>query len=260
MQRSPARRRHSSLQRVVQRSPPVYRSTRENPSPLQDAKRVAVYWERVAPEAVQKNAAGCFPGETGEMGEDTFGVAIAHRAQQVERQFARKSPHTRKQMLNPSRFLQLETSLSKYGCDVASRRALDRLPARIRPTQAGPGQAQACEVGLKTQDDIDRLVEWIILIAEIILRCSVGTFENLIDRSETLGSASSETCRCHLDEPQFPISSTSPSTRSINNGGTEFPTISYALRRQTTFEGNVIRSGMPWSRAYSRTERERFSA
>jgi hypothetical protein len=81
MQRKPARRWHSSLKCVVQRSSPVYRSTGENPSPLQNAKRVAVYWECVASKAIQENAAGCFPGETGEMREETLGIVIAHRAQ-----------------------------------------------------------------------------------------------------------------------------------------------------------------------------------
>ena len=62
VQRTAAMRRHSVLNRVVQRPPPVYSSTGENPGPLQDAKGVAIDWERVAPEAVEKDAAGRLPG------------------------------------------------------------------------------------------------------------------------------------------------------------------------------------------------------
>jgi len=83
VQRTPAMRRHSGLNCVVQRAPPVHRSTGEDPGPLQDAKGIAIDGEHVAPEAVQKDAAGRLPRQTGEASEESLGVHIAHRSHQV---------------------------------------------------------------------------------------------------------------------------------------------------------------------------------
>jgi hypothetical protein len=92
-------------------------------------------------------------------------------------------------MLNRPRLLSLKSPFSKYSCDVASTRPLDRLPTWIRFSQSGPRRAETREVSLEAQDDVDRFIEWIILVPEFSLRCRVGALKDFIDLGKTLGRA-----------------------------------------------------------------------
>lgn len=252
--------RHCRLKRIMQRAPSVNRSTRKNPSPFQNSKCVAVHREHLPPEAIQKDAPRCFPREARKARQEAFSIGVVHATEHVERQLARHIPYFGQQTLNRSCLLPVQSAFAKYSCDLGRRRSLDRFPSGIRQAKLGPRRAETREVSLEAQDNVDRFIEWIILVPEFSLRRLVGVLKDFIDLGKTLARAAQQPRRSHLFEPGVMISSASPSTRSISSGGTEFPIISYALRRQTTFDGNVTRSGIPCSRAYSRTESDRFSS
>jgi len=174
----------------MQRAPPVHRTTRKNPSPFQDSKCVAVHRQHLPPEAVQKDAPRCFPGEARKACQEAFSIAVVHAAEHVERQLARNMPYLGQHTLDRSCLLAVQSALSKYSCDLGRRRSLDRVPSRIRQAKPGPRRAETSEVSLKAQDDVDRFVEWIIFVPEFFLRRPVGVLKDFIDLGKTLGRVS----------------------------------------------------------------------
>ena len=181
--------RHCRLKGIMQRAPPVNRSTRKNPSPFQDSKCVAVHREHLPPEAVQKDTPRCFPREARKAREEAFSIAVVHAAEHVERQLARNIPYLGQQTLNRSCLLLVQSAFAKYSCDRGRRRSLDRLPTRVRGAQRGPRRSDARKVGLEAEDDVDRFIEWIIPVSEFFFRRPVGALKDIIDLGKTFGRA-----------------------------------------------------------------------
>jgi hypothetical protein len=80
----------------------------------------------------------------------------------------------------------MEAARPKGARDVTLTGALDHVPRRERGTQLRPRREAARKIRLEAEDDVDRFVEGIGLIAEVRLGSAVRGFQNGIDMGESV--------------------------------------------------------------------------
>src|SRR6266542_3668637 len=149
----------------------------------------------------------------------------------------------------------MESTFPKDARDSLDTRSGERIPTRERSLEPRPHQRSARQVRLQCQRDVERLVQRVGLVTEIILRRTVRTVQQLSQLSEPLLSASIEgRSDLHDRAAVGRMPRAAPRTPSTISGGTELPISSYAFRRHTIVAGKVIASGIPCSRAYFRTD------
>jgi hypothetical protein len=81
VQRTSASCWDGGLDRVVHSAPSINCCARDNTGSFQDAERVAIDWEHVTPEAIEKNTTGPFPRQTRQARQEPLGFLIAHSSQ-----------------------------------------------------------------------------------------------------------------------------------------------------------------------------------
>jgi hypothetical protein len=69
----------------------------------------------------------------------------------------------------------VEPSLAKHQSDIVRGSAFERIPRGIGGTESGPRRAEAREIRLEAEDDVNGLIERIGLVAQVRLRSSVFT-------------------------------------------------------------------------------------
>src|SRR5437868_201657 len=78
------------------------------------------------------------------------------------------------------RLLPVEAPATKNAPNVAGRSTFERIPRWVGSAQVGPSRTKAREIGLKAEDDVNRLVQRIRLVAQYRFRSAVGSLKHCI--------------------------------------------------------------------------------
>jgi len=148
-------------------APPIDGTTIKNADPLENPKRIAVDGEGVAPEAIQKNASCSFPGKAGKLRQNSLGGVIGHLPKDVERQVARGLPNPSKEAFDDAGFLPVKPTFAQDGRDLCHGSAVECRRQRVHGVKARPDTPRPGEICLKGQDDVDRFVEWVVLVPQL---------------------------------------------------------------------------------------------
>jgi hypothetical protein len=165
----------------VQRLATVDRRVRYRPCTPENPEGIPIHGEYVAPEAVEKHAAGPFPRQTRKPREDALRTDVVHLAKSLQRKLSEFIPYCYEKLLDRLGLLPVKTASSQHVGDLGDRRLIGVLPSREGATKASPRIPESRQVGLEAQNDVHGLIEGIRLIAEHRLRCSVRSIEHVVD-------------------------------------------------------------------------------
>jgi hypothetical protein len=172
------------LQCVVQREPPIDGGQRDDAGPLQNAKGVHVDGKDLAIQTIEKNAPGALPRKAGKLGENALRVGIRDFTERIERQLSELTIHSLEEALDSPRLLAVEAARPEGSRDVIERGTVHVCPASERTPQVLPVLFNSRKIGLKAEDDVDRLIQRVDMIPEHCFGRPVSCMEKLLQFME----------------------------------------------------------------------------